>query len=484
MLSAIIILMAKCGLEPFYTYTTLPEVFFKHQTLASVTKPRLVIYNSALAHKVGLDISCSGTFLGKFADTFSSFSPLALAYAGHQYGHLTMLGDGRALLLTEHVTPQSERVDIQLKGAGRTPFSRGGDGKAALGPMLREFLISEAMAALGISTTRSLAVDTTGEPVYRDTVLEGAVLTRVAKSHIRVGTFEFAAMQEDPACLKALADYTIARHYPDCLDSDQPYVAFLDAVINAQASLVAKWMLVGFVHGVMNTDNVSIAGETIDYGPCAFMDTYDPKTVFSSIDRFGRYAYGNQPTIMAWNLARFAETLLPILDSQTEKALEIANDCISHFFDGYSFYWMSGMKGKLGLSLDFEEDQVLISDFLQILYEEKLDYTHSFLACAVEDSALLHNPALQMWHQRWLKRLEKEGRPLAMIFEEMATVNPVVIPRNFHVESSLKRAQGGDFSEFYALLDVLRQPFLKGKRADLFYQPGVFETPYRTFCGT
>lgn len=473
--------MTVSGLEPLYSYTTLPEVFFKPQFLAPVTSPRLVMYNSLLAQELGLETSCSGTFLGQCSDTFS---PIAMAYAGHQFGHLTMLGDGRAVLLTEHLTPQSERMDIHFKGSGRTPFSRGGDGKAALGPMLREFLISEAMAALGIPTTRSLAVDTTGEPVYRETVLDGAVLTRVAKSHIRVGTFEFAALQDDPQTLKALADYTMARHYPACLDSDRPYVAFLDAVIDAQAFLVAQWMLVGFVHGVMNTDNVSIAGETIDYGPCAFMDTYDPKTVFSSIDRFGRYAYGNQPQIMAWNLARFAETLLPILDANSDVALSLANECVSRFFDRYSFYWKAGMKRKLGLEVDCEDDQALMSDFLQILYEEKLDYTHSFLDCCIEDSSVLPHPALHVWHQRWLKRLAKEGRPLAMIFEGMARVNPVVIPRNFHVESSLKWAESGDLSSFLALLEVLRQPFLKSHESEQCYQPGFFEMPYRTFCGT
>lgn len=471
-----------------YTYTDLPSCFFFNQFPTPVSDPKLAVFNRNLANELGLkdDDYSPSDFIGLLSgnDIPSTITPIAQAYAGHQFGHLTMLGDGRAVLLAELVKPNGVRMDLQLKGSGRTPFSRNGDGRAALGPMLREFLISEAMHALGIPTTRSLAVVLTGESVYRESELPGAILTRIASSHIRVGTFEFAALQEDVSIVKALADYTIQRHYPLCFSSENPYQAFLTSVIDAQASLVAKWLCVGFVHGVMNTDNVSIAGETIDYGPCAFLDGYHEKAVFSSIDQQGRYAYGNQPFIMNWNLARFAETLLPLLGDTTDQALDFANEAIASFMPIFKSYWLSGMRSKLGLIRLFDEDAMLISEFLDLLQMENRDYTHSFLDIATPLSDQ-YSGKMKEWHLRYLDRLEKEHLSLEEIFEKMAGVNPVIIPRNYHVEMALEHVlRSHDYDYFMDLLAVLQNPYDRSHHDSIFYEPGRFDYPYRTFCGT
>ena len=364
------------------SYARLPKTFFTLQNPTPVSSPKLVIFNESLATSLGLNGSALqredgiGILAGNIIP--QGATPLAQAYAGHQFGHFNMLGDGRAVLLGEQINPQGERVDIQLKGSGRTPYSRGGDGRAALGPMLREYIISEAMHALGIPTSRSLAVVSTGESVIRETNLPGAILTRVAASHIRVGTFQYAATWGKDGELQALADYTIKRHFPDIEEDENRYLSLLQEVIKRQAELIAKWQLVGFIHGVMNTDNMAISGESIDFGPCAFMDTYDPETVFSSIDREGRYAYGNQPYMAGWNLARFAESLLPLLHENQEQAIEIAEDAISNFAELYQSNWLAGMRAKLGIFNEETEDQPLIEDLLNMMQQYRADYTNTF----------------------------------------------------------------------------------------------------------
>lgn len=388
------------------TYTRLPEMLFAPAMPAKVRDPQLVLLNHPLAAELGLHLEVLSTidaaclFAGQMLPAGSQ--PIAQAYAGHQFGGFTMLGDGRAILLGEHRTPAGQLVDIQFKGSGQTPFSRRGDGRAALGPMLREYLISEAMAALGIATTRSLAVVTTGEPVYRQTVQRGAVLTRVAASHLRVGTFQYVAARQDVAHLQTLADYAIARHYPEVASVPQKYLAFFRAVADRQAKLVAQWQLVGFIHGVMNTDNMAISGETIDYGPCAFMNTYDPATVFSSIDHGGRYAYGNQPRIAQWNLARFAETLLPLLDPQRERAIALASEVLEAYPGLYEQYWLAGMRRKLGLQTSDAEDQELIQSLLDWMQRTQADFTNTFRDLAEEDlpGGNFEEPEFVAWHAR------------------------------------------------------------------------------------
>jgi uncharacterized protein YdiU (UPF0061 family) len=420
--------------------------------------------------------------------------PIAQAYAGHQFGHFTMLGDGRAILLGELDTPQGQRVDLQLKGAGPTPFSRGGDGRAALGPMLREYIISEAMHALGIPTTRSLAVVRTGQPVYRENPLPGAVLTRIAASHIRVGTFEYLRGQNDLDGLRQLADYTIARHYPGVRDSQRPYLAFLDHVCERQAQLIARWMLVGFVHGVMNTDNMSLAGETIDYGPCAFLDHYDPGTVFSSIDRGGRYAYANQPGIALWNLTRLAETLLPLIDDDTDTAMREATAVLERFSVHYGGAWLAGMRSKLGLRRAEPADQELADALLDWMASSRADFTNTFRSLKADpsqrsDSVATSGPqcgeaGLEAWYQRWQARLEREQRPRAEIQADMDAANPAVIPRNHRVEEALSAAQQEDLGPVKALLEALRDPYTERPEHARFREPSPDPRPYRTFCGT
>jgi uncharacterized protein YdiU (UPF0061 family) len=412
--------------------------------------------------------------------------PIAEAYAGHQFGHFALLGDGRAVLLGEHINPDGDHFDIQFKGSGQTPFSRRGDGRAALGPMLREFIISEAMCALKIPTTRSLAVVTTGESVMRDEALPGAILTRVAKSHIRVGTFQFASTLNDINKLKALADYTIDRHYPECKAKDNPYLAFLNAVIERQALLISQWMHVGFIHGVMNTDNMSISGETIDYGPCAFMDRYHPETVFSSIDRQGRYAYSNQPPIAQWNLARFAETLIPLIDQNTDKSIELASQSINDFSGQFQTAWLKGMRQKLGLFNEEASDISLINELLVLMQKNKADYTLTFRhlsSDAILKDAIFKDASFKVWYKNWLHCIQKqqEGEETSKL--KMLKHNPAVIPRNYLVEKALSLAvTDQDYKFLNDFIAALLRPY---EESQVFSEPPIEEDKfYKTFCGT
>ena len=475
-----------------HTYAGLPTLFYTPVEPTPVRAPKWVKLNRALAEQLGLD---AGELEGdEGAALFSGnrlppgAQPVAQAYAGHQFGHFTGLGDGRAILLGEQITPRGERFDVQLKGSGPTPYSRRGDGRAALGPMLREYIISEAMHALGIPTTRSLAVVATGEPVYRDRELPGAVLTRVAASHIRVGTFQWAAATRDEAALRALVDYTIRRHYPNLAEAENPARALLDTVVERQARLIAQWMLVGFIHGVMNTDNMAISGETIDYGPCAFMDAYDPATVFSSIDRHGRYAYGNQPTIAQWNLARFAETLLPLIDVEEKRAVELATESLRDFERRYREHWLDGMRRKLGLFGTEADDVSLIESLLEWMQKTKADYTNTFADLTRElpsECAQRDDVEFMQWHARWRKRLARQ-RESAEESDRLRRVNcPAFIPRNQRVEEALAMAERGDLSVMERLLDVLGRPFDHEREAPEYRQPaGEAGAGYRTFCGT
>lgn len=475
------------------SYARLPAAFYDSCTASKVSAPQLVLFNHRLAQELGLNAAALASDHG--AAIFSGnqlpvgSEPIAQAYAGHQFGSFTMLGDGRALLLGEQITPLGQRFDIQLKGSGPTVYSRRGDGRAALGPMLREYLISEAMHALGIPTTRSLAVVTTGEAVYREEVLMGAVLTRVAASHIRVGTFQYAAGIGELDAVQTLADYTIKRHFPELIDQDQPYHALLNAVIDRQASLIAKWMHVGFIHGVMNTDNMAISGETIDYGPCAFMDSYSPVTVFSSIDQQGRYAYGNQPHIALWNLTRFAETLLPLLNEDLQQAIAIAEELLRGFQLKYQDHWLAGMRAKLGLLAAGAEDFTLFSDLLACMHKHSLDYTNTFRDLATDSSC--QSEAWQQedfrdWHARWQKRLATQAASASDIQELMLASNPAVIPRNHLVEAALDAATGhGNLQPFEELLAILATPFSDLPQDSPYRRPApASDRVYQTFCGT
>jgi uncharacterized protein YdiU (UPF0061 family) len=473
------------------TYAQLPEAFFAPATPASVRAPQVSVLNHKLAEELGLDLraatpECAAVFAGQSLP--AGARPIAQAYAGHQFGHFTMLGDGRAILLGEHRTPNGGLVDIQFKGSGRTRFSRGGDGRAALGPMLREYIISEAMAALRIPTTRSLAVVTTGEPVYRESVKKGAILTRVAASHIRVGTFEYAAALQDEAPLRALADYAIARHYPELADDPQKYLAFFRAVCDRQASLIARWQLVGFVHGVMNTDNMAISGETIDYGPCAFMNAYDPKTVFSSIDRAGRYAYGNQPGIAQWNLARLAEALLPLFDPDVEKAVAVATEVLDEFPAAFGRYWLAGMRQKLGLRTDEDGDAELVRTLPDWMQKARADFTNTFRDLSAEEppaGGRYDDPDFRSWSTRWQERLGREGRSRTDVSALMRSVNPSVIPRNHRVEEALAAAEErDDLAPLNDLLAALASPYEPTVDVVKYREPPADECGYRTFCGT
>ncbi len=475
------------------SYAELPQSFFKKQMPSPVRSPELVILNGSLVDSLGLDakILQTGSGVEVFAgnEPPEGAEPLAQAYAGHQFGHFTMLGDGRAILLGEQITPSGERVDIQLKGSGRTPYSRGGDGRAGLGPMLREYIISEAMHALGIPTTRSLAVVTTGESIIRETEQTGAILSRVAASHLRVGTFQYASKFSSLDDLRALADYAIERHYPEAARTENRYLAFLQGVIKRQAALIAKWQHAGFIHGVMNTDNMTISGETIDYGPCAFMDTFDPATVFSSIDRQGRYAYGNQPPIAGWNLARFAETLLPLLHDEDEKSLQLAQDAISEFPKLYHSNWLKGMRAKLGIFNEEEEDKALIEELLGMMHEHEADYTNTFRSLTFnqqEDSALFASEEFAQWKNRWEERLDRQQNSNKDVQELMKNSNPAVIPRNHRVEEALEAAvERGDLTVMEGLLKVLSNPYEHSPEQEKYCAPAPpSERPYRTFCGT
>lgn len=473
------------------SYIHLPEKFYSKQGPTPVSSPELVILNKSLSKSLGLDIDIlqnSGIGILAGNEVPEGTTPIAQAYAGHQFGHFTMLGDGRALLLGEQITSDGRRFDIQLKGAGRTPYSRGGDGRAALGPMLREYIISEALHYLNIPTTRSLAVITTGQRVIRERALPGAILTRVASSHIRVGTFQYAAAYGSMKDVQLLAEYTLQRHFPDIAFHEKRFTLLIREVIKKQAQLIAKWQLVGFIHGVMNTDNMTISGESIDFGPCAFMDAYYPGTVFSSIDTAGRYAYGNQPQIAAWNLARFAETLLPLLHENEDKALNIANEEISNFKTIYAYHWLNGMRAKLGFFNEEEEDESIVTELLNIMEKYKADYTNTFRNLTLgklEGMDIFSTAEFLDWKEKWDIRRKKENKSKEESNQLMRENNPAIIPRNHRVEEALEAAEKGNFSIMEKLLDVLDHPYEYSPQQEEFSMlPPASACSYRTFCGT
>ena len=474
-----------------HTYAQLPRLFYADVQPTPVASPRLVVFNTALAATLGLDAARLNTPEGAAYLAGNALPdgarPIAQAYAGHQFGHFTALGDGRAILLGEQITPAGDRLDIQLKGPGPTPYARRGDGRAALGPMLREFIISEAMHALGIPTTRSLAVVATGDVVYRETALPGAVLTRVAASHIRVGTMQWAAAHDDREALRTLADYTLARHYPELAAAPEPHRALLDAIVERQARLIARWQLVGFIHGVMNTDNMALSGETIDYGPCAFMDTYNPGTVFSSIDHAGRYAYGNQPPIAHWNLTRLAEAMLPLFDSDLDRAVEWATAALAQFPARFEQHWLDGMRAKLGLFTSEADDKALVDDLLAWMLRETADFTNLFRTLSHDDGAVgaRSDAAFGEWYRRLAARRARQPQSAAAVRDLMRRHNPAVIPRNHLVEEALRAAtDDGDVSVMERLLDVLARPYDHDRDVPLYQTPGSSDRGYRTFCGT
>src|SRR5262245_22876024 len=481
------------------TYAHQLEGFYVVWNAAQAAQPRLVQVNRQLAEELGLDADAlyseEGARIFAGNATPDGAMPLAQAYAGHQFGgFVPQLGDGRALLLGEVIDRNGNRRDIQLKGSGPTPFSRAGDGRAALGPVLREYLIGEAMHALGIPTTRALAAVVTGEPVYREAALPGAVLTRVAASHIRLGTFQFFAARREPAKVRLLADYVIERHYRELKGHANPYLGLLERVCDRQAALVASWMHVGFIHGVMNTDNMAISGETIDYGPCAFMDHYDPATVFSSIDTHGRYAYANQPRIAHWNLARFAETLLSLIDDDRNRAIARATDGVNAFSEQYERHWLKGMRAKLGLVSEEEADLNLATGFLTAINGNKVDYTLAFryladAAVGQEEPirALFADPsAYDLWSGHWRARLAREAVAPLVRAQAMRRANPAFIPRNHRVEEALSAAvERADYASFETLLNILSRPFDDQPEFAAFAEPAPEgQGCYRTFCGT
>ena len=467
------------------SYAKLPKLFFTKQKPTPVRDPKIIIFNDSLAAFLGVPLQLQ-VFAGNLIP--EGAEPLAQAYAGHQFGHFNMLGDGRAILLGEQVTSSEERFDIQLKGSGKTPYSRNADGRAALGPMLREYIISEAMYALGIPTTRSLAVVETGELIRREKNLQGAILTRVATSHIRVGTFEYAFRFGTTDDVRHLANYTIARHFPSIKTSENKYLLMLREVAKQQASLIAKWQLVGFIHGVMNTDNMAISGETIDYGPCAFMDIYHPATVFSSIDTHGRYAYENQPKIAAWNLARFAETLLPLLHDDENEAVKLGQKEITDFLDLYQNYWFAGMRTKLGLHNTEAGDDLLIKNLLQLMQQFQADYTNTFRALTLDqkdDTNLFSSTDFHQWNNQWQTRLEKQAKSKDEIRTLMKNHNPAIIPRNHQVEEALDAAEKNDLSVMNKLLHALSNPYEYTSEQEAYSKmPAATSCCYRTFCGT
>ncbi len=483
------------------TYTALPEGFFARVAPTPVAAPRLVKLNRPLAVKLGLDpdrlASPEGVEILAGKRVPEGAEPIAMAYAGHQFGQFVpQLGDGRAILLGEVIDADGIRRDIQLKGSGPTPFSRRGDGRAALGPVLREYIVSEAMAALGIPTTRSLAAVMSGENVFRETALPGAVLTRVASSHIRVGTFQFFAARGDTEGVRRLADHVIARHYPEVARAERPYHALLESVIARQAELVARWLLVGFIHGVMNTDNTSVSGETIDYGPCAFMDHYDPAAVFSSIDEMGRYAYANQPRIALWNLTRLAECLLPLLCDDKDKAIEQAQLILGGFIAKFSAAYQSGLRQKAGLFTEREGDEALLQDLLDAMAKNQADFTLTFRALceAAEDAShdgrvreLFADPdAYDQWAARWRLRIGDDPQTPTERESRMRAINPAFIPRNHRIEAVIEAAVSrDDFAPFEKLLTVLSKPYDdQPDFAEFAKPPEPDQRVLRTFCGT
>ena len=474
------------------SYAELPDRFYTRVAPTAVRDPQLVVFNGALSARLGLDSDALNSPAGAaiFAGNVlpDGAQPLAQAYAGHQFGHFTMLGDGRAILLGEQITPSGERFDIHLKGAGQTQYSRRGDGRAALGPMLREFIVSEAMAALGIPTTRSLAVVKTGEPVFREQVLEGAVLTRVAASHLRVGTMEWAAARRDEEGLRALSEYTRKRHYPELLDVPDPHFALFEAIVERQARLIAQWQLVGFIHGVMNTDNMALSGETIDYGPCAFMDAYDPRTVFSSIDHGGRYAYGNQPAIAQWNLARLAEAMLPLFGADQQQAVERATQALQRFADLFERSWRAGMRAKLGLFDEHPDDAGLIDDLFGWMRRHAADYTNTFRAithATAPGSSKRRDGEIDAWFARLQARWRLQPQAVNEVVALMRRSNPAVIPRNHKVEEALAAATiARDLTVLERLMEVLAAPYDHDREAAEYVEPAPHAETYQTFCGT
>ena len=473
------------------TYSKLSDTFREEIKPIPVNDPDLVMLNESLAFELNLDFSkinkkeLSKIFSGNVLPKGSS--SIAQAYAGHQFGHFTMLGDGRAVLIGEHTTKSNKKYDIQFKGSGKTAFSRNGDGRAALGPMLREYIISEAMKGLKIPTTRSLAVVKTGENIQRETALQGAILTRVASSHIRVGTFQYIAARQKEDELKTLLDYTINRHYPEIKNSNNQALDLLNLLIERQCNLVVNWMRVGFIHGVMNTDNMTISGETIDYGPCAFMDVYDPKTVFSSIDQMGRYAYCNQPVITKWNLARFAECLVPLIDKDQDRAVKIATEIINSFEKKYEEKWMNMMRDKLGLFGLDDKDKFLILDLLTWMHKKKADYTNTF--CYLMDLTPKKDESFDdkdflNWKKRWEERLSKNNDTTKKSIELMKKNNPLVIPRNHKVEEALEAAEKNDLKPFTKLVEILKKPYNQKDDIISYQIPSNSDEKYQTFCGT
>jgi len=480
-----------------HTYAALPSRFYAPVTPTPVRDPQLVVFNTPLAAELGLaagPAEAAALFSGNQLP--EDAKPISMAYAGHQFGmFVPRLGDGRAILLGELEDRHGVLRDIQLKGAGLTPFSRGGDGRAVIGPMLREYLVSEAMHAFGIPTTRSLAIVTTGEPVYREQPLPGAILTRVAASHVRVGTFQYFAARADQDALRALLDYVIGRHYPEAREADSPALALLQEVTQRQLVLVSQWMLLGFIHGVMNTDNMAISGETIDYGPCAFMDQYDPRTVFSSIDRNGRYAYTNQPAIAQWNLARLAESLLPLIHSDSERAIELARGVLDPFIAQFDARILAGMCRKIGLASPADGDSALIRALLTTMQHSQADFTLTFRLLArvaeepAEESELRklfpEASGIDAWLRDWHERVARDPQSSADRASRMRAANPAFIPRNHRVESALRAAESGNYSLFHRLVAVLSHPYdEQPAMADLAKPPERAERVLQTFCGT
>ena len=473
------------------TYSKLPDPFKEEIGPVPVKNPELVILNKNLSKELNLDFSNLDN--KKISELFSGNSlppgsnSIAQAYAGHQFGHFTMLGDGRAVLIGEHLSKKKDRYDIQFKGSGKTAFSRNGDGRAALGPMLREYIISEAMHNLNIPTTRSLAVVKTGEDVIRETSLQGAILTRVALSHIRVGTFQYIAARDKKDELEILLNYVIQRHYPNIQNSKNKALDLLKVVMEKQIDLVINWMRVGFIHGVMNTDNMSISGETIDYGPCAFMDIYDPKSVFSSIDQMGRYAYCNQPVITKWNLSRFAECLIPLIDKDQNKSIEMATEIINSFEKKYEEKWLNMMRDKLGLFGAEDKDKILILDLLTWMHKNKLDYINTFchlMNFEIEKNENFKDNDFQNWKKRWQERLKTNNNSPEKYIKLMKNVNPLIIPRNHKVEEVLNEANKSNTKPLIKLLEVLKNPYFEQKNIIDYQKPSSSKEKYQTFCGT
>jgi uncharacterized protein YdiU (UPF0061 family) len=472
------------------TYSRLSNIFKEEIKPTPVHDPELIILNEELASTLNLDFS--NIDKKKLAEIFSGNSlpketnTIAQAYAGHQFGHFTMLGDGRTVLLGEHLVNKKNRFDIQFKGSGRTSFSRGGDGRAALGPMLREYIISEAIHSLNIPTTRSLAVAKTGEKVVRENLLQGAILTRVASSHLRVGTFQYIAATQNIENLNTLVDYTINRHYPEIKTSKSKALDLLNLVMEKQCQLVINWMRVGFIHGVMNTDNMTISGETIDYGPCAFMDHYDPKTVFSSIDKFGRYAFSNQPPITKWNLARFAECLIPLIDKDEDTAIKLATDSIDNFQKIYENKWLNMMRDKLGLFGEVKDDKKLINDLFDWMKKNKADYTNTFCnLMGINSDEVYRNNDFIAWKNVWKKRSELNNSAKEKQSKLMEENNPTVIPRNHKVEEALAEADKGNLDKMKKILTILKNPYKNQSNIEEYQAPAPrINEKYQTFCGT